>query len=171
MKRLLMIPLVLLLALSFAACDFGQNGIIEPVEFYYQCSATPDSIPKAVIGSEIREATGHTGDLNYLLSLYLQGPLDPELQSPFPAGCRLLSVTWNGDTLVVTLNAAITEADQIQQTITSACIAKTCLALTDVSQVQILAAAPESANSLDMVITRDNLLLEDAAFHPTEENP
>ena len=171
MKRLLILFLIFLLTFQLGACSYGQNGIIEPVEFFYQCRSTSDSIPKSVISSEIREATGHTSDLNYLLSLYMQGPLDPELQSPFPAGCSLLSVTQNGDTLMVLLDATIMKADQIQQTITCACIARTCLSLTDVAQVQIKAAVPESANSLDMIITRDNLLLEDAANNPTEENP
>ena len=168
MKRCLTGILTLLLIWSLTAC--ALSSAVEPVEFFYPCKSAPDSIPDTVIGSEMREATGHTGDLNYLLSLYLQGPHDPELLTPFPAGCRLLSVTWNGDTLVVTLDSTITALGQMQRTVASACIAKTCFGLTDVAQVQVKAAAPEQSDSLGITITPENLL-ENMNLYPTEENP
>ena len=170
MKKILILLLVLSITMGLLGCVFSSN-IIEPVEFYYQTNSSPDSIPQQVIGSEVREATGHRNDLNYLLSLYLQGPLDPDLKSPFPPGCRLLSITWNGDTLVLTLNSTITSLDHMQRTIAGACIAKTCLSLTDIAQVQVKAAAPEQSDSMDMIITSDNLLLEDLPISAIEENP
>jgi len=161
MKRIIAFALLWVMILGLVACDTGRSDIIEPVEFFYRQVSAPDDLPESVIASEIREATGHTGDLKYLLSLYLQGPLGETLSSPFPAGCRLLDVTWNGNTLVVILDSTITALGQMDRTVACACLARTCFSLTSLQQVQILATGEDADNSLDMLITADSLLLTD----------
>lgn len=156
MKKTLCILLSLLLALCLLGCY-----AITPVEFYYQQRSDPQSLPESVISAESREVSGHTDDLTYLLSLYLQGPLDAELKSPFPAGCKLVSAVPDGDTLCITLDSTFVTLENTQLTIACACLAKTCFSLTDAVQVQIQAAAEDNSKAVDVIIGIDSLILED----------
>lgn len=161
MRRTLTLFLVLLLLLSFPGCHSGKSSVMEPVTFFYLCRSDPNDIPDQVISSEIREASGHSGDLNYLLSLYLHGPLDQELKSPFPAGCELVSVIRLENTLCVTLDSSLTTLKDMRLTLACACLAKTCFSMADTDQVQIRAAASDYSESINITITKDSLLLED----------
>ena len=169
MKRLLLTILALAMAAAMLGCNLSDSDILEPVEFFYRLVTDETQATDTLIGSETREAAGHSGDLNYLLSMYLQGPLDETLTAPFPRGCKLQRVTWEQDTLCVTLDSSITTLKNMDRTLACACIAKTCFSLTEISQVRIVATGTESTDSLDMTIGRDDLLLRDMTA-PTE-NP
>lgn len=168
MKRLFIFTAILCLITGLAAC--GSGDIMEPVEFCYQQIAAPDTLPDTVFAYETREAAGHRNDMNYLLSLYLQGPLESDLKSPFPSGCRLLHISRENDTLIVTLDQTVTSLGQLEQTLACACLAQTCFSLTDVDTVQIIAEAEDPADSLNVTIHTESFLLEDLpATQPTEE--
>ena len=169
MKRLLLILLALAMAAAILGCSINDSDILEPVEFYYRLVLDENQVADMVIASEIREAAGHSGDLNYLLSQYLHGPLDETLTAPFPKGCKLQRITWDQDTLCVTLDSAITALKNMDRTLACACIAKTCFSLTEIGQVRIVAPGTENTDPLDMTIGRDDLLLRDTTA-PTE-NP
>ena len=169
MKRLLLILLILSMTAAILGCSFNDSDILEPVEFYYRLVIDETQVADTVIGSETREAAGHSGDLNYLLSLYLQGPLDETLIAPFPRGCKLQRITWEPDTLCVTLDSSITSLKNMDRTLACACIAKTCFSLTEIAQVRIVAAGTEDTESIDITIGVDDLVLRDNAA-PTE-NP
>lgn len=168
MKKYLCLLLTLILIFPLWGCQFEGNSMMEPAVFYYpwaDLEAKMEQDPNCTaIGSETREASGHGGDLTYLLSLYLRGPLDPDLHAPFPTGCRLLDVTMNGDTLRVTLDAPFATLKNTELTLACACLAKTCFSLTDAAQVQIIAAGPDGSGSVDMTIGIDSVLLADDSF-------
>ncbi len=165
MKKYLSYILILSLAVSLLGCSFGHSGAVEPVTFYYTRNMQdPESFisnsQEGFFASEVREAAGHTGDLYYLLSLYLQGPLDHNLRSPFPTGCRVLTVYQKDGAVHVQLDQVFSSLENLELTVASACIAQTCIDLTDAEAVYITAKSTENT-PVDIVIHRDSLLLTD----------
>ena len=171
MKKILSLILALALLSGLAACKLGSDGMIEPVEFYYLRPA--DEILYSgtdVILSETREASGHAGELDYLLGLYLMGPSDTSLRTPFPVGCRLMEVSRKNDRLNVTLSASFLNLEDMDLTLACACLCRTCFGITDAEEVQISAAGEEGTVTLG-TFQRSSFLLEDdtALTEPTEE--
>lgn len=171
MKRLFSILLVCVLLLS--GCAIGQGRMKEPVTFHYLRNYnTSDNyksfFTEGAMGSEIREAAGHRNDLVYLLSIYLQGPLDPELKRPFPYDCRVVGIVQEDQTLTVKLNAMAANLDEMKLTVACACLAKTVMELTDAETVIIQAIGLDQQPLFSRSFTAENLLLEDSTTHPTE---
>lgn len=153
MKRVLCMMLALFLAVGLFGCHFGESSdMIEPVEFFYP--RKPDhyayGAEDGVFAAEIREASGHTGDLNYLISMYLYGPQDATLRSPFPAGCKLEIVRFEEDTLYLVLSSQFAELEYPDLTVACASLTKTCLSMTDARQVCINSTSASKTISITM---------------------
>lgn len=164
MKRKLILFLIPALLCCFLGCSSEATGTTantNTVEFYYQRTSYIYGASDGVIASETREIANRISTLPYLLSLYLRGPLDEDLTAPFPAGTKLLNVTQDGSTLCVTLDSTFSNLKNMNLTVACACIAKTCFSLADVTQVQIRSIAPENADSVNVVISIDSMLLYD----------
>ena len=171
MKRFLCI--VLILSVLFSGCALSSNRLKEPVTFYYPRAHDhqenyDDFFAGGTIGSEVWEASGHRSDLNYLLSMYLQGPLDSGLQRPFPSECRVVGITLEDRTLTVKLNAMAAKLDEIALSVACACLATTCLELTDAETVTIQAIGLDQQPLFSRSYTDSSLLLEDTATQPAE---
>ena len=166
MKRILCLCLTLLLLGVLLGCDAGNAD--GNVDFYYQRVSYVYGADDGVIAAESREVSERSNTLTYVLSLYLRGPLDADLKAPFPTSTKLLSVTQDGSTLCVTLDSTFTALKNMELTIACSCIARTCFSLADVTQVQIRSIAPNSADSVNMVISVDSLLLEDNSGLPPQ---
>lgn len=174
MKRICALALVLCLLLSLSACFATEDQPKAPVCFYYLRSEPTYWESDSVIASEEREAYGHTGDLNYLLLLYLRGPASVELSSPFPSGTRLAEWQQAGDTLTIILDGfPLTEQSSLQTTIACACLAKTCFSLADITSVRVNTVEGRAAGEADIIVDADALLLWDecatAPTHSTED--
>ncbi len=169
MKKTVCLALCAILVILSAAC--GTNGRQEDPEAAFYYLRDPDTYlygsPAGVVSSEIRDTAGHEGDLDYLLMLYLQGPLDEDLESPFPAGCRLLELTQKEENLTLVLNSNIITLKGMDLTLACVCLARTCFSVTDARTVRIMAKAFDGTIAVDETITIDSLLLEDTAL-PTE---
>ncbi len=111
----------------------------DTVNFYYVRSDFSYGSPDGVIGAEARNVGDHEGDLDYLLALYLGGPLDSQLVSPFPNRTtpRLLSVKVKGNILHINLSDLSTVMTDGKFTLACACLSKTCLELANVQAVEI----------------------------------
>lgn len=123
-----------------------------------------------VIAQEVREAPGHENDPEYLLRMYLEGPLDDSLVSPFPKGTALESVTFSNRTVYVTLNEVYAGLDGMDHTIASACIAETCFSITNAETVVIKCHSQEFGNK-SITLTRESLVLSDDATAPVTLEP
>lgn len=165
MKRITALFLSLIILLGLCACQYQDSDIIEPVEFYYQRTEFIYGGTDGVIVPETREASGHAGDLSYLLTLYLRGPLDASLEAPFPTSCKLLGFNLEGKTISLTLDSTFASLENMELTLACACLAKTCFALADVTQVQITALTPDDTPSLDVTITAESLLEDIGTLH------
>ena len=163
MKKILSI-LTLLLLLT------GCSGNDQDIRFAYRQTDLSYGSLDAVIGWETREAPGKEDDMQYLLTLYLEGPLDDTLTSPFPKGTALESVTFSSDTMYVTLSEVYAGLDGMEHTVASACIAQTCFHLTKVQTVVIKCNSQEFGNK-SITLTRDSLVLTDDATAPVTTGP
>lgn len=164
MKRLIIMLLIPLLLLS--GCTLPDRSIKDPVEFYYlrSCSSSDDYkdyFAEGAIVAESREASGHRDDLYYLISMYLRGPLSPQMESPFPSGSAVTKVWQEGDTLYVNLNAAAANAEDLQLTLVWACLAKTCMALTDAATIHLESRDISGKMLFQKTVTEDALIWDE----------
>lgn len=162
MKQLLCLTLALLMFTGFFGCHYSESGdILEPVEFFYP--RNPDhyvyGTNDGVFAAEIREASGHAGDLNYLLTMYLYGPQDTTLRSPFPAGCKPEIIRQEDDILYLVISSQFAELDSLSLTVACASLTKTCLSMTDVRQVSINSTSADK--SIHITMDADSLLMSD----------
>lgn len=169
MKKTACLLLAAVLLLSLWGCSFSGSGK-EPIEFYYLRSTFVYGAEDGVITSETRESSGHGGDLQYLLSLYLRGPLDEKLVSPFP-DCRIVEIRRDSKALRLTFDAAFAQLEDIDLTLACACLAKTCFGLSDAHQIKIDAEAPDGNSAFSITLNRDSLILEDNAISPQQTEP
>ena len=176
MKRLIALLLAVFL---LSGCALSGNRMNDPVTFYYLRESSNDGNHDAfffegVIGSEIREASGKGNNLEYLLTLYFRGPLDPELVSPFPLGCRVVEINLDNNELTLLLNPILGEKSDLDITLACACLARTCLDLTDADTVRIESKNLEDKVLFSRVFTEDSFFLSDDYIQPvesTENNP
>lgn len=163
MKRILSALLALFLLLSLCACDTDQEGT---TRFYYQRtnfqygSGTEDG----VIAPEKRNITGHGEDLSYLVSLYLAGPLDEELVSPFPKDVRTLRAEQIVSRVYVELSDVGTELSDAQFSLACACLSLTLLDLTNAYEVTIVSGERSLSLTRDQLTLADNVTENDATL-------
>ena len=162
MKRFLCILLSIVMVSVLLGCS--SRGV-DPVSFYY-CRES-DSYQyfdmEGVISSEPRDLTEHRGNLKYILGLYLAGPIEEGLVSPFPRNVQLQSVTSAEGTLQIELSDLGTSMSDAQFSLACACLTLTC---TDVSSYREVTVISGSRN---LTMNADSLLLYDdvSAEQPT----
>ena len=166
MKRFFSLSLILALLLS--GCAFGREQFIEPVTFYYlKAHSDRESYAaffgEGAIGSELREASGHRYDLNYLAALYLRGPTDPQLTPSFPSGSQVLEIGFERGTLHITMNTIPSQLNDMDLSVACACLSKTFMELTKVDTVLVDAYNPEGKLLFSRTFTSGNLILEDTS--------
>jgi hypothetical protein len=164
MKRLF--SLLLILSFILSGCSLGREPFIEPVTFYYLKDHSGKEnydafFVEGAIGSEIRESSGHRYDLNYLAALYLQGPTDQQLRSPFPAGSKVLDIQLDDGILHITMNTISSRFNDMDLTIGCACLSRTFMELTQVETVHVASYSSEQKLLFSRTFTADNMILED----------
>lgn len=161
-KRFLSILLTLTLLPALAGCG-AQDA---PVLFYYLRDKFVYGAEDGVIAAEEREIDTDR-DLNYLLRLYLEGPLSDSFTSPFPRGLYLLSSQLENGTLTVILSEEFGHLNEMDLTLAAGCLASTCFSLTNAQQVQIHFKTSEGG--MNLVVSRDSfILLDNSAVTATE---
>ena len=130
---------VLAAVILIAVAASPREELSGNVTFYYVRSEFAYGTEYGAIGSELREVGGHEEDLNYLLALYLEGPLSAGLRSPLPgkASVQILDLSQKGDALHIRLSDLSSVMTDSQFSIACACLTKTCLGIHHVQAVQI----------------------------------
>jgi hypothetical protein len=168
MKKLICLLLCFAM-LPLSSCGFRSSDDTVQTPFYYL--RDPDSYlygsPEGVVSYEHRDITGHEDELNYLLMLYLKGPLDKSLESPFPEGSRILQLSKRSGKLYVLLNSNFANLKGMDLTLACVCLARTCFALSDAQSIRITAKTADGTIPIDETITINSLLLEETAL-PSE---
>lgn len=158
MKRILALCLLAVLCLS------GCLRSEEPgntVTFYYQRTETAYGSSDGVIASEQRVITAANTDLHYLLSLYMNGPVDESLTLPLPGGTRLTDIRTEDGLLTLVFSSELSGLENMDLSISCACISYTCFSLTDAERVRIEAPAANYGTPVSFTASRDSFLLYD----------
>ena len=142
----------------------------ETLSFYYCRKEFAYGTETGIIVPEQRSLPGHEDDLEYLLHMYVEGPLDDSLVSPFPKGTLLQGFTYSDATLYVTLNEPFAQLDGIDHTIAAACIAYTGFDLTPAEKVVIKCNSQRYGNK-SITLYRDSVLFRDDSIAPDPTQP
>jgi hypothetical protein len=142
------------------SCELTTSGEFEVTES--GCKIVYNETD-GVLAPEFREGAGMKDDAAALLQLYLSGPQDSTLRSPFPAGLRIITVNRTGKTLYLTLSHDLANLSGLELTVACASLTKTCMALTGVSAVQIRAQGGALLDGAGYIyMDESNLLLLDS---------
>ena len=160
MKRFICFMLAALIAL-LSGCSRQQT---ESQSLYYYCREEYSyGTEDAIIASELRDISGHEGDLQYLLSMYLLGPRDETMRSPFPSRTKLLTVRYKENTVVLEISDCSKLLTEAEFSLACACLALTCLELTDMEYVTIVSSDQR------ITLNHDDLLLFDNVYPAATE--
>ena len=160
MKKLRMILAILLLLSVMAGCTLRKDSESN-VTFYYSRSDYAFGTEDSVIASESRDIAGHEGELQYILSLYLMGPLEEELTAVFPTSIRLVSTTRGDSHLTVELTPMDGALSDAEFSLACSCLSMTCMKLTGCTHVTVI------SGEQTLTLRMSNLLLVDTPV-PTE---
>jgi hypothetical protein len=163
MKKLLLTFILIGMVLPLCACTPQTQELRDPVAFYYPRQDIVYNETDGVLAPEFREGAGMKDDAAALLQLYLSGPQDSTLRTPFPAGLRIITVNRTGKTLYLTLSHDLANLSGLELTVACASLTKTCMALTGVSAVQIRAQGGALLDGAGYIyMDESNLLLLDS---------
>jgi hypothetical protein len=171
MKKVVSLILAFLTVLSLSGCGTKTSQGEDTVSFYYlrEADSYIYGAPDGVVTGEVRAESSASSGTGYLLSLYLMGPLDENLRSPFPAGCEITNIVRNGKEVTVVLNANFTTLKGIHLSLACVCLARTCMSVTGAEVVQIHAETFDGKILPVETVSVNSLLLEEPS-NPTE-NP
>ena len=155
MKR--KICIVFLSCLILSACGNLGERIKEPVTFYYVRSQTLYFSNDGVIVSEEREASGHRGDLSYLLAIYLMGPIQEDHLSLLPAGTKLYNISTGPEETEIRISDLDDTLSDAEYALACACLAKTCFGLTETDRITVVSGERAVVFTKDSIYESDNI--------------
>lgn len=154
MKRLYLTILAL-------ACLFWLQGCTnneEPVIFYYPKAEISYHSESGVIAPEARESLSSEDSLGYLLSFYLEGPIDPALELPVPEGTQVLRMIPYDDGMLLVMSREFSQLEGMDLTIACASISKTCFGLADLQEITFAAVTQKN---VVRIVRRDSFITTD----------
>lgn len=156
MKQLLCFLLSLLSLFSLSGCNSSDNNT---VFFYY--SRSPELYQyfeeDSVIHAEQRDLTGHRNDLRYMLGLYLAGPLEEGLTTPFTKSTRLISVEQKENVVFIELSDHASIMTDVEFSLACASLTLTCLHFTQCDAVSIVSGDRSITMNGDSIVLYDSL--------------
>jgi hypothetical protein len=154
------VSIVILICFLLSGCQLNGERIKDPVTFYYVRNNYQESLSNA-IASEIREGSGHTNDLSYLMALYLMGPVEESNLCPIPRGTRIYVVQNDPSGIILKLSESSRRMSDAQFSLASACLSLTCLELTDADVITV------SSETRSVTMTSETILLFDSNIKET----
>ena len=156
MKHLRIALIFLLLTAILAGCSLPKHPG-NKVAFYYSRTEFAYGAEDAVIVSEMRDIAGHEGDLNYILSLYLMGPLDEELTAIFPITVRLVGMEQEDDSLTIHLTPIAKTLSDVEFSLACSCLTMTCMEVTPCTTVTVVCGERSvTLRASDLLLTDDS---------------
>ena len=165
MKRFFSGILICRLLLSFWGCGNSKVEIQDAVVFYYlradiQSDRTyGDS--DSVFVPELQASLTRKNSISYYIALYLNGPSDSRLHSPFPKNLMLQSVYREKNELFVIFSDNLASLSGMDLTKACACLALTCFNLSDAQTHTIQPQSSTLETAVSFTVSRDDLVLED----------
>ncbi len=169
MKKWLCVLLLLSLSIGLVACARKKEPE-NPVLFYYRTAKVDFFADAGVIESEARDAGSRSGDYEYLLNQYLQGPEGQKLDRTFPAGTAVRSFVLTENSASILLTESFAQLTDMDLSLACACLTLTICQMTGVKQVQIRAESALLGGSEAVIMDYEQLILEDLCRVPVEPN-
>lgn len=163
MKRFICIVFILVLLTSLLGCGKISPTSPETISFYYCRTEYQYNTEDAIIVSEDRPVSAHSEDLKYVLSLYLMGPLDDSLASPFHDGTRLFDITAESGSVSIILSSQDNHLSDSSFSLACACISLTCMDITEAESITV------TSGRRSVTMTRDSMLLSDAVLQQEQD--
>ena len=145
--------LIISFAILLSGCGIWREQINQSVRFHYLCKNYQTDLC-CVIVSEEREASGHVGDLPYLLALYLMGPTDEEHAMPLPAGTKISVLEEDGQ-IILELSDTANVISDLDFSLACACLTMT------VSEIADAAAVTIRCGNREKTLSSENFTLYD----------
>ena len=123
MKRLICLLLVLVLLAGCAASGGGEQD--SDVSFYYRGTDGDYFSELGAMGVERRTLEEDQKSVDVLMALYLEGPVAPELTSPFPKGLHLIRTEAASREITLVFDDSLAALTGIGLRLACACIART----------------------------------------------
>jgi len=149
-----------LLCTLFCCCLMGcTTADSNSVSFYY--SRDPEQYQyfeeDSVIHSELRDLTGHRNDLRYMVGLYLAGPLEEGLITPFTKSTRLISVEKEDNEVFIELSDHANVLTDAEYSLSCAALTLTCMNFTHCDAVTIVSGERSVTMTADSILLFDTL--------------
>lgn len=164
MKKLL--PLLLCAAVLMGLCCCVQSTVDSSQETPYELYFLEADLSAAPGGDALRTETVYVEDglktqelAETLLTLLLDGPDDPSLRSPFPAGTELLSLELNGAHAMVDVTSSYRSLSGVGLTLADYAITLTLTQLPQIAVVGITVRGQELAYRDTQTFTARDVLL------------
>lgn len=135
MKRI--IPIALLLTLTLCCLGCQSKNDTQHAFYYLRTEETIAYGKEDALIAAVPQEFGPDMELDTIVQLYLEGPVEEKLRSPFPRGTYLLSTAADDETLTLVLSPEFSTLDGIQLTLAGACLAATCRDLTGFEKIQV----------------------------------
>lgn len=161
MKRILAFLLLICGILTSTGCQSKPEQPQNTVTVYYKASTIEYGTADGVIIPFQLDATGHEGDIAYLLNYYFANLPSEECAVTFPSFTRLVSLERDGLTAKITLNDEFAELTDLNLSIACACLTQTVISLTGCQEVIISAESAKLDGQNFITLSRDSYLLLD----------
>ncbi len=160
MKKLFCIILIIIL-MACTACQQETAKPLNIVTVYYRAPELTFGTADGVITPYMLDATGHEGDIEYLLNAYFSNAQADNYANTFPCGTRLVSVSLDALTAKVVLCDEFAELSGLNLTIACASITQTVISLTGCQEVIISAETAQLDGNNFITLSSDSYLLLD----------
>lgn len=160
MKKVITAVLLFSLLL-LSACGNGKGS--NSATFYFPINPNHEAnhSSETFYATEKREHNDDPQDLWHYLSIYLQGPLDESMITPFPESTQLVDLEILEDRVVIHLSEEFSQLSGIKLTTACACLSLTAFDLTGAEAVTITSPATGNLPGVDITIGRTDLVLTD----------
>ena len=167
--RVVSILWMLSLLFSLASCG-EETEESATVSFYYRISDELAYDDNQLIQPEQRTLSTDEEDLESLLQLYLEGPLDAKYTSPFPKGTNVVRVRQVGTSVQVVLSEGFSQLTGINRTIADACLTLTLTSLEGVESVTIYVVGENTEAVAEEPRTMEDYILVDEGIEDQTES-
>ena len=168
MKKALAMLLIRAMLLAGAGCSRKSTPPQQPIHFYYPVWNVVYDGQTELIQLEVRDSAEYLDDVESLLNIYLQGPVDEALRSPFPKKVTVSRYSATTNTAIVELSSNFASLSGIDLTLACACIASTLFDLTQLERVQISATDAQLDGMDSITLERDDLHMIDSPVSPVD---
>lgn len=166
MKKLTALLLCMVLLFSGCAVPSASDtaAMAQPVRFYYPyASLAEQPFDSGAIGWELRDLGTAPLPVKEILEIYLQGPQQEDLVSPFPDDISIVYAALSDGRLTIRTNEAIKSLTGVSRSLAVACLVYTMTQFSTISSVQLLAGDQTLSGGWSGPWTQEDFVLTDDA--------